>query len=116
MKRILLLSLFLSAPAFAGDQYLGTVTSSGVDAINTFVIPLNIRISVQCDAAAYFITDSASAITAANGIYLSQWLFFPSSVGSIVRQLVGGIPSAIVRVISVTGTANCKILRPQGNE
>jgi len=123
MMRILTAVLIcaVSLPAFAGETLLGTLTSTGADVTNAttgvpFYVPPDAKLTVQCDAAAYFISDDATAITSARGVKLAADVIFPTSTGALVRVTVSGQSSAVLRLISVSGTANCKVFQRRGNE
>lgn len=108
--------------AHAADVYLGTIVSAGTDITNSttgapFVVGTPNKLSVQCDAIAYVLVDTATAVTASNGAKVqADQLFQTSTSATTAVVTIGGQVSAIVRVISAVGTANCKVFRRYGNE
>ena len=126
MRNLLLaVAVCLSSTALAGEKYLGTITSTGSDTTNVttstaFYIPPDAKITIQCSATAYVITDSSSAVTSSNGVKLSADTIFPTSTGSQVRDAPvtdgGTTKGAIVRVISASGTVNCLVFERRGSE
>jgi hypothetical protein len=110
-------------PAWAGERYLGTITSTGADTTNAttanpFNIPRGRKITIQCDAVAYVITDTTTVVSAATGIKLDVDEKFPTSTGTMVIDTSGTAAAggAIVRVISASGTVNCKVFERTGSE
>ena len=122
MKRLAVTICALWAlSANAGETLLGTLTSTGADITNSttavpFYVPPTAQLTVQCDGSAYFITDDATAVTSARGVKLSADTIFPTSTGSQVRVTISGQSSAVLRVISASGTVNCKVWQRRGNE
>lgn len=123
MKRLSLLAvLFGALSASAGERYLGTISSAGADTTNAttaapFVVPTNALLTIQCKAAAaYVITDDTVAVTAVRGVLVALGVAFPTSTSSQNVVFVSGARSAIVRVISVSGTAACDVFERRGNE
>jgi hypothetical protein len=117
----------LSVPvAEAADIYLGTIVTAGTDITNAttaapFAVPSPNKLSVQCDAIAYVLIDTTTAVTASNGAKVAADQLFQTSTSCITPQCtssltVGGQTSATVRAISASGTANCKVFRRYGNE
>ena len=123
MSRLLfLLAALFALHADAGEyRLLGTLTSTGASVNNSttgvpFVIPLRSKITVVCDTnAAAMLTDSLT-VTVANGLPLAVAEKLPTSTGSSQKVFVGGVESAVVAVISATGTANCRVWLRQGDE
>lgn len=127
---LLAAAICLSSTAFAGERYLGTITSTGSDTTNAttatpFFIPKDAKVTMQCDATAYVLTDSSSAVTSSNGIKLSSDALFPTSTGSLTKDTTAtladggtntGYGGAIIRVISSSGTVSCKVWERRGNE
>lgn len=106
MKRILLgLTLLVGTSALAAETYLETVTSSGSSARSS-QMNTGQKVLVQCDAAAYVVWGN-STVTASSstGIKLAADSTFDTSAGQT---------NAYLAVISVTGTANCKIFKVVG--
>ena len=122
MKRLILVAVvLLSLPAIAGERLLGTLTSTGSDVTNAttavpFFVPPDAKLTVQCDATAYFITDDETAVTSARGLKLGADVLFPTSTGTLVRVTISTQSSAVLRVISASGTVNCKVWERRGNE
>lgn len=112
MKRlVLILAVTLALPASAQyvlDEYAGTVTSTGASATSASFdgdgFESGANYSVQCDAAAYvrLVTSSAGTVASTNGVLLEAGRLFPFRAGSQRNFLA---------VISVSGTANCKVFR-----
>lgn len=115
---VALVAAFISTPAHADDQYLGTITSTGTSVtnattatpfyaagfgVNSPTTPPALRLAVQCDAAAYLkvVSTSSGTVTAANGIKAVADQIYD-------LDLVGG-PKLWLAAISVSGTANCKV-------
>lgn len=142
--------------AWAGERYMGTITSpnfytagsvSNATTANQFAIPAMSKITLDCDAAAYVLTDVPrgpalayfdpadggafqydggyldadgglglqGGVTSSNGLYLAAHTLLPTSVG-VNTVVLGGIPSAIVSVVAVSGTVNCKVFDRTGRE
>ena len=161
MKKYLILSAAAGAVVFAtyawaGERYLGTITSpnfytagsvSNATTATYFVIPAMAKITIDCDAAAYVLTDipvqadlayydpadggalqydggyfnadgglgQQGGVTSTNGVYIAAHTLLPTSVGSN-KAVLGGLPSALVSVVAVSGTVNCKVFERTGRE
>ena len=121
MKRAAYVVSFVALCAWAGDRYLGTITSTGssVNAGSTsspFSIPTGAKLTVQCDATTYLNTDTKTAVTSSNGVKLSADQAWQTSTGYQTVTNDGGVPSSIVNVISSSGTVNCKVFQRLGTE
>ena len=99
MRKLALLAVCVAGPALAGETLLGTLISSDGGVVtnrttgytayacpaNTsggcFVVTPQTKITVQCNQAAYFLTDSASA-SSTTGLRLSADQMFPSSINT----------------------------------
>lgn len=116
--------------AFAGERYLGTIVSAAVDKTNAttatpFFVPPNAKITIQCDAISYVLTDTSTAVSSTNGVKLAADFIFPTSTTTSPTAALGdggtpwtdgGIRGAVVRAIASTGTANCKVWQRLGTE
>lgn len=123
MKRLLLLSALFAVPAFAGERFLGTLTSpAGAEITNAttavpFVVPTNALLTIQCKtAAAYVITDDTVAVTSTRGVLVGLGVAFPTSTSSQNVVFISGARSAIVRMIPVSGALSCDVYERRGNE
>lgn len=114
MKRFVavlgILSLLTAPLALARESSAVTVTSTGTSATNgtsfatTFAIPDGTSVAgvIQCDAAAYYlaVTSSAGAVTSSTGLKVAADEKWPITISS---------SHPYIAVISVSGTANCKV-------
>lgn len=121
--RNVLAVLLLSLTAKAGEnRLLGTLTSTGASVNNAttavpFAIPQGAKVTILCTAAARYLSDNIATANsgATKGLQIPAGLIFPTSVGrSLVT--VGGVQSAAIALISVTGTADCDVFLRDGNE
>jgi hypothetical protein len=134
MRKLVFALCLLSLPALAGERYLGSIVTNTlsdaglVERTNAstaapFRIAPNAKITIQCDVAVYVITDDTAAVTSARGLYLTANEKFPTSVGTQTTftsatmsdggtQVTGGI----VRVLSTSGNATCRVWERRGNE
>jgi hypothetical protein len=113
--------------AFAGEIYLGTITSTDAGSVNNgttatpFYINPSSLLTVQCDGGANVITDQ-STVTAVTGVRLgADYLFSTSSNGPHNLTLRdGGVQAnaGIVAVKPITGvsTVGCTVWTVKGNE
>jgi hypothetical protein len=106
-----------SAPAFAGERYLGTIvattTKNNTDTASPFGIPAGAKLSVQCDATAFVLVCQNAAgcsATSTNGIKLTADQLFTTSTPSSPSGV------GLVAVVSPSGTANCRVFERAGNE
>ena len=122
------LAVLTSAPALAGEEYLGIIISgTGADTTNSstatpFVIPAGSKITANCNAAAYFCTDTANACTATGGsqpgVPVASGVNFPTSTraeGNPPTTTVSGKRSSIVRIFGAAAVS-CTIWIRNGNE
>ena len=123
MRRLLFSLLLLAAPAFAGEKYLGTIVATTVKSNDStaasFYVPNSAKLSIQCDASAYVLTDSSATLTTANGVKVSADTIFPTSTGPNYRLNgadAGANGGASVQALAVSGTANCKVFERTGTE
>lgn len=120
--RFALVFALLSMPALAGERLLGTIVATTDKTNDTtatpFFVPSDAKISIQCDASAYILTDTSTAVSASNGVLIGSGVLFPTSTGTQVKVSSGTAANggAVVRAIAVTGTANCKVFERRGNE
>lgn len=124
MRKALLLLCLLAAPAWAGERLLGTlVSAAGADVSNgstaaPFFVPFGAKLTVQCNATAYFVTDTATAASSTTAIKLSADEKFPTSTGSsgnAATVVVSSKPSAVVRVAG-PAAVTCLVWQRAGNE
>lgn len=122
MKRIFLI-LLVATSAFAGEKLLGTLVATTVVNNQTtatpFYVPTSAKITIQCDAAAYVLTDSSTALTSTNGLKLSADAIFPTSTGIYRMPALsdaGTAGGASIQALSVSGTANCRVFERSGTE
>lgn len=120
MKHFLTLMavLLIGGAAQAEEKFLGTIVSAtGADSINTFVIIPGARLSVQCTAAAYFITDSVTAVTVSNGVNIASGSFFTTKTSptTTVKQVISSQLSAIVRIAG-PAAVTCSVWTRKGDE
>lgn len=122
-KRFAIFALCLSVQAIAGERYLGVMDVTTSDKTNAtvttpFFIPPGAKITIQCDATAYVITDTTTAVTTSTGVKLSADMLFPTSVGLSNKISSGNAANggATLRAITATGTANCKVYERSGTE
>jgi len=128
------LVVLVSPPAMAGEVYLGKIVSTaGADTTNAttatpfYLSPVS-KISMFCNASAYVITDTTTAVTdstgANPGLPLAAWEKFPSSLGTMVRITStllsdGGVNPAnggAVLRIGGAGAVTCHIYSRRGDE
>jgi hypothetical protein len=110
----------LSSNAEAGETLIGTLTSTGTTVTNAttsvpFTVGADSKLSVQCDAGAYLRVCSATetcTATATNAVKLAADQLFSTSAPSHV----GSDHTAKLAIISVSGTANCRVFTRRGNE
>lgn len=129
MRHLLLVvavaALFVAPRAEAQESPLtvnAIVSASGADTTNAttttpFKVPLNVKLTIWCNAAAYVITSSRTAANATGtALPLAASTLFPTFSGSTVDQsatvAAGG---AIVR-ISGTGAVTCYVFVRSGRE
>lgn len=138
MRTALLAVALLALPAMAGERLLGTITSSaGADTTNVstavpFKIPFAIPITIQCNATAYVVTDTATAASSTTAIRIAADFIFPTSTGSSgnspavsalaadggILSTDGGVlpaKSAVVRVAGPAAVA-CQVWSRAGTE
>lgn len=122
--RLLPLLLTLAVSAVAGEsKYLGVLTSTGTSVNNTstavpFSIPGGAKLTLYCDTAnARVLTDQSSVATsgASKGAPIPSQQLFPTSVGN-TRSTLSGNPTALVALISSSGTTNCDVWARSGDE
>lgn len=119
----LLIALLVVRNSSAGEfKYLGRLTSTGTSVNNTttavpFQIPSNAKLTVYCDVAARILheSDSTANSGATTGVPLPATTLFATSALS-AKTRVGGVLSALMAMISVTGTANCDVWLRTGTE
>jgi len=106
-----------SAPAFAGERYLGTIvattTKNNTDTTTPFGIPAGAKLSVQCDATAYVLVcqnATSCSATSTNGIKVAADQLFTTSTPSSAAG------AGYVAALSASGTANCRVFERAGNE
>ena len=104
MKRLGVLGILLLAigVVHADENRLTTLTSSGASV--SYTATKNAHLALQCDAAAYYVTGAGSATASATAGVLIAANAPPYDV-----WLTGS--SDTVAIISVSGTANCKVFR-----
>lgn len=111
--------------AIAGDIILGTLTSSGAEVTNAttgvpFCIPPIQKVSVQCDADSFILTDTTATVTSSNGVRYPKNALVGTSLNtdwsSASRVTVAGTSCGVMRMISASGTSNCKVFRVYGDE
>jgi len=116
--------------AHAGDNFLGTITSTSpteqtnANTATPFAIGLSAKLTISCDAAAWIATDTGTTVTSANGLPLSSTEKWQTSVTGMCQTgssgsctaTISGKTSALVRVLSQSGTANCKVFFRNGTE
>lgn len=114
MRRAFLAALLMSMPAVAGERYLGTIVSAtnanNVTTAAPFSIPASAKISIQCDGAAHILVcQNAGSCTATttNGIKVAQDALFMTSTPA---------NSGGVGLVSVVGSASCRVFERAGNE
>lgn len=118
---LLCLTFLTPLAAFAGEGLaIGTITSTGAEVDNSttavpFVIPPKAKLTIQCDAAAYIAVNTLVAVTAANGLKVQTDQPWQTSTNGQLLT-ISSIKSGVIRVISVTGTVNCKVFPRQGDE
>lgn len=123
---MVIVALGLSLPASAGEnKYLGVLTSTGTSVNNTstavpFAVPAGAQLTLFCDTAnARYLSDqpSTAASGATKGAPIPSQTLFPTSVGSIKVNLgVTSTPSALIALISTSGTTNCDVWARSGTE
>jgi hypothetical protein len=134
MRKLVFALCLLSLPALAGERYLGSIVTNtlsdagltertNVTTAAPFRISPGAQITIQCDVAVYVITDDTTAVTSARGLYLTANEKFPTSVGTQVLSTAatmsdGGtqVTGGIVRVLSTSGNATCRVWERRGNE
>lgn len=117
MRIFLALALLAALPAWATDDYLCTITSTGTSVNSSAVAACNGNpadpkspritqgslLSIQCDADAYYQrTTAAGTVTAGTGYVVTALSGFPLAFPQNTL-------SQYLAILSVTGTANCKI-------
>lgn len=121
---VVLLVALLSPAAEAGEnKYLGVLTSTGTSVNNTstavpFSIPAGAKLTLYCDTAnGRVLTDQSSVATSGStkGVPLAATTLFPTSVGA-ARSSLSGNPTALVALISSSGTTNCDVWARSGDE
>lgn len=111
--------------ALAGERYLGSIVSgAGADTTNLstatpFVVPPNARLTIQCNAAAYFISDTTTAVTSTLGVELPANSIFLTKVASTPR--VGITISTVyylTNILRIAGPAavTCDVFARNGDE
>lgn len=128
-RNIIAASFVFACSAWAGDKYIGTISSSGASANNKtpastdagFVIPPNQKLSVQCSSDAYLTTDTGGAITTTNGAYVfAGSLFQTSTGGQFSTTLDGGANSPATNQLNIlsvdAGAVSCKVFTRLGTE
>lgn len=127
MKNLLLVvAVCLSAPAFAGEKYLGAIVSgAGADTTNDstatpFYVPRDAKLTIFCNAAAYIITDTRTAATTAgtNGLPVTANQLFPTSTGSQVPTISSATAANGGAIVRIAGAAavTCWVYERRGNE
>lgn len=125
MKRLAYLVVLFPLLALGGESaLLGTLVSTGTAVTNAttatpFVIPPGVKISIQCDATAYVLTDSTTVAASGTtrGVKLAADQLLATSVGvSKNIVVISSDKSAQVAMISSSGTANCFVYSRAGNE
>lgn len=124
MRKPLLLLCLLAAPAWAGERLLGTlVSAAGADTTNSstaapFAVPFGAKLTVQCNATAYFITDTTTAASSTTAMKLSADEKFPTSTGSSGTGPTATVSGKLSAVLRVAGPAavTCLVFTRQGNE
>jgi len=119
----LIIAFVVSLPAAAGEfKYLGRLTSTGTSVNNMttaapFNIPSNAKLTIYCDVAARILHESESTANsgATTGVPLPATTLFASSA-LVAKYRSGGVLTALIAMISVTGTANCDVWARTGNE
>ena len=124
MKHALSVALALCAlPAFAGERYLGAIVSgAGADTTNDstatpFFIPSDAKITIWCNAAAYLITDTKTAVTSTTGLPVTASEKFPTSTGTQVKVVSATAANggAIVRIVG-SSAVTCYVFERNGRE
>lgn len=130
IRRLLVVSLVVAGAAFAGDRYIGTISSGGAAANNRassndagFVVPQSTKLSVSCLYDAYMVIDSPSAATSTTGVvvYSSLSVPFPTSSGGMFSvTLDGGANAPITTIVSILpvdgGVNSCRLFTRLGTE
>lgn len=119
----LIIALLVSVTANAGEfKYLGRLTSTGTSVNNTttavpFQIPNNAKITIYCDAAARVLHENESTANsgATMGVPIPATTLFASSALS-AKVRVSGVLSAVMAMISISGTSNCDVWLRSGTE
>jgi hypothetical protein len=120
-KYLTLASILLASSAFAGEKFLGTIVSAaGADTTNgttavPFLVPTGQTITIQCNAAAFVITDDTVAVTTLRGLNLSTNQIFLTSTSNQEIIVISSQVSAIVRV-GGAGAVSCSVWTNRGNE
>lgn len=122
------LAVLTSAPALAGEAYLGAIVSgAGADTTNgstaaPFLIPRGAKLTLYCTAAALICTDTTSACTvlggAQPGVPWDALKLFPTSVRTDIAAptiTISSQASAIVRIVGA-GAVTCYVWQRYGNE
>lgn len=125
---VLLAAVLTSAPALAGEQYLGVIVSgAGADTTNgstaaPFLIPSGAKLTLYCTAAVLICTDTSTACTvlggAQPGLPWDALKPFPTSVRSDLSAptvTVSGKNSSIVRIVGAAAVT-CYVWQRYGNE
>ena len=117
-------TLAIGHRAEAGEnKLLGTITSTGTSVNNTttavpFSIPAGAKLTLRCDTAnGVLLVDQVSVATsgASKGIPVPGTTLFPTSVGK-ANGSISGNPTAMIALISSTGTTNCDVWNRDGLE
>lgn len=120
----------VSGFAHAGEVLIGTITSTGTAVANQavyadagpvaatavpFSIPRDAKLSVQCDAAAYLFLSNGSQLVAATS---TNSIKVPADALFLTSSPPGGTGETVMylSMISVSGTANCRVFTRRGNE
>ena len=121
MRKLLVLGLLLSAPAFAENAFLGEIIVSGSSLTNLttatpFVIPPGAKITVYCSAAVRALSDQTAVTTAGaaptRGQPIPASTNFPTSVGKSKARL----NSQDTALLAIIGTGTCEVFLRIGTE
>lgn len=126
MKKFALVAALFASTAFAGERFIGKITTAGADTTNAttaapFAVPFSTKLTIWCDAAAYIAVGTTTAASATSGaVPVSALEKFPTSTGSqggagSVQVVVSGKTSAVVRVFAVSAV-NCYVSTRLGSE
>lgn len=123
-----LLAVLTSAPALAGEDYLGVIVSgAGADTTNEstaapFLVPRGAKLTLYCTATALICVDTTSACTALGGakpgLPWDALKPFPTSTRSDLAAPTVTISSKASAIVRIVGPAavTCYVWQRYGNE